>query len=141
MQLHPCEPKLSFVHAGIGNDCNQKSILGWSNLHQADPFRIVGAKLVLAVCGGCDKARWLASSLQGGQADLLTLAIKQLPRNSVERNAVFSDNERIRISDMFGPEAGPALVLGRNRVADCKPDLVANHGNAMQVGHSRITAS
>ena len=105
---------------------------------QVNALGIVGAQLVRGVGGGGDVARRAAGGFERGHAHFGALALDHLPGSVIEGHAVFADDESVGMPEPLGTEAGTAIVDRRHGVADGEADLLADDGDAVQVGHAGI---
>jgi len=78
-----------------------------SDFNKVDVVGIVEAQLMRRVGGGGDVARRTTRSFERGNADFGALAFDHLPGGGIERDAIFTDDERVGLPEAFGPEAGP----------------------------------
>src|ERR1700681_2088604 len=90
-------------------------------------------------CGG-DIPRRAACSLERLEANFGALSFEDFPRGLVNGHAVFSDDKCIGLPEVLRPKARTAFVDRRHSVADGEANLLANSGNAIQVGHSWIAS-
>src|ERR1017187_2530170 len=101
------------------------------DFHQLNARRIVDAQLVRGIGGGSNVAWLTARGFQRRHTRLGAFALDHLPGSVVQGHTVLAHDKRIRIPEVLGVEARPALVHRRHGVANGEAHLVADDGNAI----------
>ena len=103
-------------------------------------MRVVGAQVVGGVGGGGDVSGGTAGGFQSGQPCLSATTVEDLQGGMIDGHTVFADDEGVGQPEVFGVEAGAAIVDGGHGVADGKADFLSNNGDAVEVGNAGVAA-
>ena len=115
-------------------------ILPASDFHQMNALRIVRSQIMRRVGSGGNVARRTAHGFQCRHARLGALALDHLPRGVIDRHAILAHDQRVGLPEALGMKARPAIINRTHRVANGEANLLANRGNAIQVGDGGVAA-
>ena len=80
------------------------------NLNQLDTLRIVDTQCMRRIGSSGNVARRPPGGFQRLQSDFGAFLLEDSPCDVVDRDAIFADDQRIRLPQMLGPEAGAAFI-------------------------------
>ena len=90
---------------------------------------------------GGDIARRSACSLESLETHLSAFFIKNSPRDLIDCDTVFADDERIGLPEMLGTEAGASFVYRGHGVADREFYFLPDDWESIQVSDAGIASS